>query len=118
MNKISLTLELDIDDDDFLSALGRIAKAVQKPVTATQSPLDRRALERQLLEAYQQAPNGFEWWQRTALHKRLFGERHYSAAAFYNRRAGLFELRGDRYVLSERGRARLAELSTEAVASA
>ena len=79
-------------------------------------PPDRIAEERRLLQAYADLPNGLLWWERAATHRQVFGpKRLYSATHFYHSDLGYFEVSGGhrqwRYTLSEKGRARLAELN-------
>jgi|SRR5271170_1424014 len=120
MGKINITFEIDVAPDEVASTIERMIKAVPKAGDANSSSFDRRDAERRLLEAYQQNPQGYEWWRRADLHKGIFGKYYYSAAAFYKRGAGLFVLLDDgvHYVITDRGRARLAELQSASAASA
>ncbi|MGC2493907.1 hypothetical protein [Candidatus Binatus sp.] len=118
MAKINITFEIEVAPGEVVPTIERMVKAVPKADEANSSSFDRRDAERRLLEAYQQNAQGYEWWMRADLHKGIFGRFYYSAAALYKRGAGLFELRGDRYFITDRGRARLAELQTASAASA
>jgi hypothetical protein len=114
MNKIHISFEIEDTTDELVSTIERVAKALLKPDDANRASFDRQDAERRLLEAYERNQEGFEWWRRADLHKGIFGKYYYSAAALYKRGAGLFVLRDDRYFITDRGRARLAELRQSA----
>ncbi len=118
MSKIHISFEIEIPPEEIASTIDRVAKALPKPSEANEPPFDRQDAERRLLDAYQQNSQGFEWWTRADLHKGIFGKYYYSAAALYKRGVGFFELRGDRYFITDRGRARLAELQSASAVSA
>lgn len=118
MSKINITFEIEVAPEEIASTIDRVAKALSKRGESNEAPFDRQDAERRLLDAYLQNSQGFEWWKRTDLHKGIFGKYYYSAAALYKRGAGFLERRGDRYFITDRGRARLAELQSASAVSA